>query len=163
MRNNTEAHKFILIQLQTYNKLLEAANESNQKPQTAKEILLTKRNSNESDVAAQLSVAATFNEEQKSGEETEEMITREHHQTNLSADEANQILEELTLAGLSSGKIDKSKTIIKLLQNSTTVTIDKHTGKIQSKTGGPPSDSNLFELLMTIQHPTKKILHQILP
>ena len=158
MRNNTEAQKFILIQLQTYNKLLEAANESNQKPQTAKEILLTKRNSNENDVAAQLSVAATFNEEQKSGEETKEMITREHHQTNVSADEANQILEleELTLAGLSSGKIEKSKTIIKLLQNSTTVTIDKHTGKIQSKTEGPASDSNLFELLINIQHPTKK-------
>ena len=137
--------------------MLEAANESNQKPQTAKEILLTKRNSNESDVAAQLSVAATFNEEQKSGEETEEMITREHHQTNVSADEANQILEELTLTGLSSGKIEKSKTIIKLLQNSTTVTTDKHTGKIQRKTGGPPSDSNLFELLINIQHPTKKI------
>ena len=84
------------------------------------------------------------------------MITREHHQTNVSADEANQILEELTLAGLSSGKIEKSKTIIKLLQNSTTVAIDKHTGKIQSKTGGPPSDSNLFELLINIQHPTKK-------
>ena len=158
MRNNTEAQKFILIQLQTYNKLLEAANESNQKPQTAKEILLTKRNSNENDVAAQLSVAATFNEEQKSGEETEEMI-REYHQTKFSADEANQILEELTLAGLSSGKIEKSKTIIKLLQNSTTVTIDKHTCKIQSKTGRPPSDSNLFELLINIQHPTKKIQH----
>ena len=85
------------------------------------------------------------------------MITREHHQTNLSADEANQILDELTLAGLSSGKIEKSKTIIKLLQNSTTVTIDKHTGKIQSKTGGPPSDSNFYELLVAIQHPTKKI------
>ena len=160
MRNNTEAQKFILIQLQPYNKLLEAANESNQKPQTAKEILLTKRNSNESDAA--LSVAATFNEEQKSGEETEEMITREHHQTNVSANEANQILEELTLAGLSSGKIEKSKTIIKLLQNSTTVTIDKHTGKIQRKIGGPPSDSNLFELLINIQHPYKKILQQIL-
>ena len=80
MRNNKEAQKFILIQLQTYNNLLEAANVSNQKPQTAKEILLTKRISNESDVAAQLSVGATFNEEQKSGEETEEMITREHHQ-----------------------------------------------------------------------------------
>ena len=43
MRNNTEAQKFILIQLQTYNNLLAAANESNQKPQTAKEILLTKK------------------------------------------------------------------------------------------------------------------------
>ena len=101
MRNNTEAQKFILIQLQTFNKLLEADNESNQKPQTAEEILLTNRNSNESDVTAQLSVAATFNEEQKSGEETEEMIEREHHQKNLNAGEANQILEELTLAGLS--------------------------------------------------------------
>ena len=116
MLNNTEAQKFILIQLQTYKKLLAAANENNQKPQTAKEILLNKKNFNESDVAAQLSVLATFNEEQKSGEETEEMITREHHQTNLSADEANQILEELTLAGVSSGKIERSKTIIKLVQ-----------------------------------------------
>ena len=70
MRNNTEAQKFILVLLQTYNKFLEAANDSNQKPQTAKEILQTKKNSNESDVAAKLSVAATINEEQKSGDET---------------------------------------------------------------------------------------------
>ena len=90
------------------------------------------------------------------------MITREHHQTNLSVDEVNQILEELTLAGLSSGKTERSKTIIKLLQNSTTVTIDMHTGKIQSKTGGPLSDSKLFELLVTITL-QKKILQQILP
>ena len=103
MRNNTEAQKFILLQLQTYNKSFEAANESNQKPQKAKKNFTNQKNFNQSDVEAQLSVAATFNEEQKSGEETEEIITREHHQTNLSADEASQILEELTLAGLSSG------------------------------------------------------------
>ena len=64
MRNNTEAQKFILIQLKTYNKLLEATNESNHKPQTAQRNFTNQKNSNESAAAAQLSVAATFNEEQ---------------------------------------------------------------------------------------------------
>ena len=54
------------------------------------------------------------------------------------------------------GKVEKSKTIIKLLQNSDTITVDRQTGRIQSR-GGPPSDSNLYDLLINIQHPTKKI------
>ena len=36
MRNNTEAQNFILIRLQSYNKFLEAANESNQSPRQPK-------------------------------------------------------------------------------------------------------------------------------
>ena len=43
-----------------------------------------------------------------------------------------------------------------------TLAVDKQTGRIQSRRGGPQSDSNLFELLIIIQHPTKKFPVEIL-
>ena len=112
-----------------------------------------------------MSVAATLNQVPKPGgsnQETDEMIARKHQQNNLSSDEANEIVEQLLSTGLSSGKIEKSKAIIKLLQKSETTAIDKQKGKLQNKSGGPPSDSNLFQLLMNIQHPTKNFHLQTL-
>ena len=162
-QTKVEAKKFLLISLQTYNELLngnKTVQDSQTSTSTTKEYLLSHSNkNNETDVAAQLSVAATLNQVPKPGgsnQETDEMIPREHQQNNLISDEANEIVEQLLSTGLSSGKIEKSKAIIKLLQKSETIAIDKQTGKLQNKSGGPPSESNLFQLLMNIQHPTKK-------
>ena len=160
--NKSIAQKFILISQQTYNELLNANNTIKQESPSVKEVLLSDSRANESDIAAQLSVAATLNKKnlkQESDQEPREMLANEHLQTNLSGNEVKQIVEELLSAGMSSGKVEKSKTIIKLLQNSDTITVDKQTGRIQSRRGGPQSDSNLFELLINIQHPTKKISH----
>ena len=147
-RADVEAKNFLLISLQTYNELLKGTRtvvDTQISSSTTKEYLLSKSHKNrETDVAAQLSVAATLNQAPKPGgsnQETDEMISREHQQYNLSADEANEIVEELLSTGLSSGKVEKTKAIIKLLQNSKTIAIDKQTGKLQNKSGGPPSDS----------------------
>ena len=163
-QTKVEAKKFLLISLQTYNELLngnKTVQDSQTSTSTTKEYLLSHSNkNNETDVAAQLSVAATLNQVPKPGgsnQETDEMVAREHQQNNLSSDEANEIVEQLLSTGLTSGKIEKSKAIIKLLQKSETIAIDKQTGKLQNKSGGPPSDSNLFQLLMNIQHPTKDL------
>ena len=162
-QTKVEAKKFLLISLQTYNELLngnKTVQDSKTSTSTTKEYLLSHSNkNNETDVAAQLSVAATLNQIPKPGgskQETDEIIAREHQQNNLSSDEATEIVEQLLSTGLSSGKIEKLKAIIKLLQKSETIAIDKQTGKLPNKSGGPPSESNLFQLLMNIQHPTKK-------
>ena len=139
-QTKVEAKKFLLISLQTYNELLngnKTVQDSQISTSTTKEYLLSHSNkNNETDVAAQLSVAATLNQVPKPGgsnQETDEMIAREHQQNNLSSDEANEIVEQLLSTGLSSGKIEKSKAIIKLLQKSETIAIDKQTGKLQNK------------------------------
>ena len=124
------AEKFILISQQTYNELLNANNTIKQESPSVKEVLLSDSRANESDIAAQLSVAATLNKKnlkQESDQEPREMLANEHLQMNLSGNEVKQILEELLSAGMSSVKVEKSKTIIKLLQNSDTITVDKQT------------------------------------
>ena len=61
------------------------------------------------------------------------MLANEHLQTNLSGNEAKQIVGDLLSAGMSSGKVAKSKTIIKLLQNLDTITVNKQTGEYKSE------------------------------
>ena len=59
--NKSIAQKFILISQQTYNELLNANNTIKQGSPSVEEVLLLDSRANESDIAAQLSVAATLN------------------------------------------------------------------------------------------------------
>ena len=87
--NKSIAQKFILISQQTYIELLNA-NKIKQESPSVKEVLLSDSRANESDIAAQLSVAATLikkNLKQESDQEPREMLANEHLQTNLSGNE----------------------------------------------------------------------------
>ena len=79
--NKSIAQKFILISQQTYNELLNANNTIKQESPSDKEVLLSNSRANESDIAAQLSVAATLNRKnlkQESDQEPREMLANEH-------------------------------------------------------------------------------------
>ena len=75
--NKSIAQKFILISQQTYNELLNANNTIKQESPSVKEVLLSDSRANESDIAAQLSVAATLNKKnlkQESDQDPREML-----------------------------------------------------------------------------------------
>ena len=154
------ADEFILISVDTYKQLTTAAISQPSGEESTKQAILQNKNLGESETLAQLSIASALNSKSvdlpESGREDEKKKSSQEA-SQLTTEQVECVIDELTKSGLSGGKIERSKTIIKLLNESTLISIDGNTGKLHGNFDGSASTSDLIEFLINLQLPTKKI------
>ena len=153
------AEEFILISTETYKQLL-TSNSLAQKEESTKQKNLEKRNVDNSEAIAQLSAASALNSPTKVTESVPDSQTYNNnskHPSNLSDNQIQCVTDELLKAGLSGGKIERSKTILTFLSKSNIITVNQSTGKLHCELDGSASTSDLLEFLANLQLLTKKI------
>ena len=142
------ADEFILISVDTYKQLTTAAISQPSGEESTKQAILQKKNLGESETLAQLSIASALSSKSvdlpESGREDEKKKSSQEA-SQLTTEQVECVIDELTKSGLSGGKIERSKTIIKLLNESTLISIDGNTGKLHGNFDGSASTSDLIE------------------
>ena len=154
------ADEYILISVDTYKQLTTAAISQPSGEESTKQAILQNKNLGESETLAQLSIASALNSKSvdlpESGREDEKKKSSQEA-SQLTTEQVECVIDELTKSGLSGGKIERGKTIIKLLNESTLISIDGNTGKLHGNFDGSASTSDLIEFSINLQLPTKKI------
>ena len=68
------------------------------------------------------------------------------------------VVDQLVSSGLSGGKLERARTILKLLnQSPDKYVVDKESGRIRCISSNLTSDSNLLDFLIHLQQPTKRL------
>ena len=153
------ADEFILISVDNYKQLTTAAISQPSREESTKQVILQNKNLGESETLAQLSIASAFNSNSVNteSERGDEKRKSSQEASQLTTEQVECVIDELTKSGLSGGKIERSKAIIKLLNESRLISIDGNTGKLHGNFDGSALTSDLIEFLINRQLPTKKI------